>query len=704
MPSNHDLDFGDKQFRTLTGKCDFPWLLANVLDPALGEDVPLGNAQKTHMMTTSNGIKVGIIGLGEREWLETINSLPPNIIYKSASATAKEIVPQLRAAGAEIVICLSHMREPNDNKLAEQTNGIIDIILGGHDHYYSHSFIKGTHVLRSGTDFKQLSYVEAWRKKEDPTKWDFDIWRRDITSEIPEHEPTVELVGELTSKLKQSLSKPVGWTAMPLDARFSTVRMKESNIGNFVCDIMRQHHNADCAIMAAGTIRGDQIYTPGAVRIKDITTCFPFEDPVVFLRLKGQAIWDALENGVSLYPAGEGRFPQVSNIEFEFDPKRESGKRLLSLAIAGRPYEPEKQYTMATRGYMGRGKDGYTAMLVKSEGGEAEEIVDEEGGMLISTIVRQYFMGLRTVGQWKNLTDHWVGVAQNAGTPLSGSLILEKDGQPPSSVARTVEREDSSEAWQRFLDRRIGLNRKPLDEDSDDGEDDSDEDDDQIDFDALLMRKFWSRWVQKAGLKSRECDPLKESEFIVDWTRVIAPVVEAHGTGHGHDRRMRATRQGPSRRAAKDATAPDGADEGGNDDDDDDDGGGDDGDDWEGGVPAQFVVGGGRSRASAADALDQLVAEGRDAVLEVVVVLGVPLGALGTGHGVGAREGDVHDVVLAVAKVAVHALAVARRGEGDGGLADHGAVAVVTIHVSPDAIDLRQASRQYNLSPQGTEH
>jgi 5'-nucleotidase len=521
---NHDLDFGEKQFRSLADKCEFPWLLANVLDPALGEDVPLGNAKKTHMMTTSNGIKVGIIGLGEREWLATINSLPPNIIYKSATATAKELVPQLRAQGAEIIICISHQREPNDNKLAEQTDGLIDIILGGHDHYYSHAFIKGTHVLRSGTDFKQLSYIEAWRKADDPSRWDFDIWRRDITSEIAEHTETQAMVQELTSKLKQSLSKPVGWTAMPLDARFSTVRMKESNLGNFVCDVMRQHHGADCAIMASGTIRGDQVYTPGAVRIKDITTCFPFEDPVIFIKTKGQAIWDAIENGVSLYPAGEGRFPQVSNITFEFDPKREPNKRLTYMTIGGQPCDPEKEYTLATRGYMGRGKDGYMSLLVKSEGGEAEEIVDEESGILISTILRQYFMGLRTVGQWKNLADHWVGVAQNAGTPLSTSLILDRPDEAPSSAAREIKDSDSSDAWHRFLERRIGLNRKPLEEDSD-GED-SDDDDDQIDFEALLMRKFWARWAIKAGVKSDMCDPLKEGEFVVDWTRVIAPVTE----------------------------------------------------------------------------------------------------------------------------------------------------------------------------------
>ncbi|KAG5995876.1 hypothetical protein E4U54_002754 [Claviceps lovelessii] len=553
---NHDFDFGVKQFRNLTEQCNFPWLIANVLDPALGENVPLGNAKRTHMLTTTNGVKVGLIGLGEREWLATINSLPPDLIYKSATATAKELVPQLRAQGAEMIVCLSHMREPNDNKLAEQTDGLIDIILGGHDHYYSHSLVRGTHVLRSGTDFKQLSYVEARRRpqqKDDvdtgPPRWDFDIWRRDVTSEVAEDEKTAELVDSLTSKLAKSLARPIGWTAMPLDARFSTVRTRESNLGNFVCDVMRRYHNADCTIMASGTIRGDQVYPPGVVRIKDITTCFPFEDPVVCLRVKGQAIWDALENAVSLYPAQEGRFPQVSNIVFEFDPSRESGKRLNFLRIGDRAYDAEAEYVLVTRGYMGRGKDGYTSLLVKSEGGTAHEIVDEENGILISTMLRQYFMALRTIGQWKCLSDHWVGVAEQANVPLSPSLGRQNPGEGNGMLA---EAEAASTAWKGFLRRRIGLHKKPLDENEDDEADlvgDTREQqqqqqgggkhhghsavaaaDEDVDFDMeiLLLRKFWARWACKAGVKAKAtvCEPLRDEDCAVDWTRVIAPDVE----------------------------------------------------------------------------------------------------------------------------------------------------------------------------------
>ena len=404
------------QYRHLTSKCKFPWLLANVLDPALGEGVPLGNAQKTHMITASNGLKIGLLGLGEREWLETINSLPPNIIYRSASEVARELVPQLRAEGADIVIALTHMREPNDNKLATQLGGdMIDLILGGHDHFYAHSLINGTHVLRSGSDFKQLSYLEVRRAPAGSggRRWDIDIWRRDVVRAVPEDEPAKALVEKLTAKLKKSLEKPIGWTAAPLDARFTTVRVKESNIGNFVCDIMRLHYGADCALMAAGTIRGDQVYAPGPVRVKDVTDCFPFEDPVIVIKASGKAIWDALENGVSLYPALEGRFPQVSNIRFTFDPSRPSGSRIVSAEIGGTPLDNDRIYVLATRGYMGRGKDGYRSLLVQPEGGECEELVSEENGILISAMLRQYFMSLTVLARWSrwgpSLDRHWYG-------------------------------------------------------------------------------------------------------------------------------------------------------------------------------------------------------------------------------------------------------------------------------------------------------
>ncbi|KAI1451592.1 Metallo-dependent phosphatase [Annulohypoxylon moriforme] len=529
---NHDLDFGVRQFKHLSSKCQFPWLIANVLDPALGDSVPIGNCKKTHFITTSNGVKIGLIGLGEREWLATINSLPPDLIYKSATQTAKELVPQLRAEGADIVIALTHMREPNDNKLAEQTDGIIDIILGGHDHYYSHSVIKGTHVLRSGTDFKQLSYLEARRRADNSGRWDIDIIRRDTTSAIPEHGPTVELVERLTASLKATLQKPIGYTAAPLDARFRTVRLRESNIANWVCDIMRHYYSGDCSMMASGTVRGDQVYPPGPVLLKDIMNCFPFEDPVVVIKVTGQAIWDALENGLSQYPALEGRFPQVSNITFKFDGQKPSGSRIASATIGGEPIDMARKYVLVTRGYMARGKDGYDSLLIEEEGGKAEEIVSEENGILISMMLRQYFMSLRVMGQWKywgnNMGRHW-----NHVTSKVNETHTHHD--PTTSPASPSTRAKAS-GWDNWTPQKIRERKSSIvradesdDEDNDKGYDAKRgviPEIEAIDKEMQIMRRVFAKWARIAHVESRLGEELKDGEFEVDWTRAIAPRIE----------------------------------------------------------------------------------------------------------------------------------------------------------------------------------
>ncbi|KAI1371120.1 Metallo-dependent phosphatase [Hypoxylon crocopeplum] len=532
---NHDLDFGVRQFKHLSSKCKFPWLIANVLDPALGDSVPIGNCKKTHIITSSNGINIGLIGLGEREWLATINSLPPDLIYKSATQTAKELVPQLRAEGAEIVIAITHMREPNDNKLAEQTDGLIDIILGGHDHYYSQSFIKGTHVLRSGTDFKQLSYVEARRRTDNSGRWDIDIIRRDATSAIPPHKPTVELVEKLTASLKTTLQKPIGYTAAPLDARFRTVRLRESNIANWVCDIMRHYYSGDCCMMASGTVRGDQVYPPGPILLKDIMNCFPFEDPVVVIKVTGQAIWDALENGLSQYPALEGRFPQVSNITFKFDGRKPTGSRIVAATIGGGPIDMARKYVLVTRGYMARGKDGYDSLLIEEEGGKAEEIVSEENGILISMMLRQYFMSLRVMGQWKywgnNMGRHWDHV-----TSKVNANHTHHDPTPsPSPVSPTMR--TNAPGWDNWTAQKIRERKTlavPVDES--DNDDDSNKDHsahhkyvgeiERIDKEMQIMRRVFAKWARIAKVESRLGEELKEGEFEVDWTTAIAPKVE----------------------------------------------------------------------------------------------------------------------------------------------------------------------------------
>ncbi|KAL8628035.1 hypothetical protein Q9189_006286 [Teloschistes chrysophthalmus] len=474
--------------------------------------------------------------------LDTINALPPNLIYQSASETAKKLVPPLRAGGADIVIALTHAREPSDVKLAEKTPpGLIDIILGGHDHFYAHQIVNGTHILRSGTDFKQLSYIEVFRRSMTQTQypftdrtspWDFRIARHDIVRSIPEDPPTLQLVDKLTSTLKHRLEKPVGYTFVPLDARFTTVRTRESNLGNFVCDLMRHHYSADCTLMAGGTIRGDQVYPPGVLRLKDIMDCFPFEDPVIVIRVTGTAIREALENSVALVPALEGRYSQVSGMRFCYNPTLPPRSRVKWVEVADQPLDETRIYTLATRGYMGRGKDGFTSLLVKSEGGEAEEVVSEENGMLISMILRQYFMSLKILGRWKrwgkSMGRHWGGVHERFhGKGNMDVVEPTKARHKHTRSGNIVENDDTTRA-----------SGEHVDEDSDEDIEHSGISHEAVEKGerekrkAYLAKMVCRHWMRVAGIETANIStvdqqqPSDEGEIHPDWTRGIAPRVE----------------------------------------------------------------------------------------------------------------------------------------------------------------------------------
>jgi len=331
-------------------------------------------------------------------------------------------------------------------------------------------------------------------------------------------------VNKLTSSLKYKLEKPIGYTAVPLDGRFTTVRTRESNLGNFVCDLMRHFYSTDCALMAGGTIRGDQIYPPGILLLKDILNCFPFEDPVVVLRVKGKAISQALENSVSLVPALEGRYPQVSNIQFAYNSNLPSGSRVQWVKIHNQALDEEKIYALATRGYMGRGKDGFTSLLVRSEGGTAEEIVSEENGILISMILRQYFMSLKVMGKWRrwspSLHRHWDSVHKDLHT--NGKVREARDPKKGVKHSRSGSAKEADEKAT-MVDGRLV---------------DSDTEDEEREAGAESMaqtgareRKLqvarWAvrRWMNSAGVRRGSVGMVdhRDDKYMPLWTKGIAP-------------------------------------------------------------------------------------------------------------------------------------------------------------------------------------
>lgn len=265
--------------------------------------------------------------------------------------------------------------------------------------------------------------------------------------------------------------------------------------------------------------------------------CFPFEDPCVVITVTGQALLEALENGVSTYPALEGRFPQVSNIVFTFDPQKSPGKRIPNptkeVLIRGQPLVLDKEYKLVTRDYMARGKDGFDSLLKESEGGKCKEIVSDEDGILLSMLLRQYFMSLKTMGQWskwgRSMERHWQGVHQklhksqpvvepSPTSPVARNTFPDPALQKQGALKRSYTTKDKEEA--KYVD------------DSDDEEETAEAGDEDVaehERKLRIMRQVMNKWRRLAGISlPKSCDSIGEGEFAaaVAWTRGVAPRVE----------------------------------------------------------------------------------------------------------------------------------------------------------------------------------
>ena len=110
-------------------------------------------------------------------------------------------------------------------------------------------------------------------------------------------------------------------------------------------------------------------------------------DSLTVLKLTGEQVITALENGVSQYPNHEGRFPQISGMSFCFNPSEPSGQRVIpdSVYVGGSPLVLNKTYKLCTKGYIAAGKDGYDVFR------DCEVLVSEEEGPILGAIVRNHF-------------------------------------------------------------------------------------------------------------------------------------------------------------------------------------------------------------------------------------------------------------------------------------------------------------------------
>ena len=287
------------------------------------------------------------------------------LTFSTPESAVKKYLPELKRR-ADIIIVLSHCGFQADKELAARVPGI-DVIVGGHSHtkILQPELVGQTIIVQAWEHAKALGVLNLQIK--DGKVVGFDGTLQEISHATGAANCQVQdIVARYERQFDSLLHRAIGETQVDLDGK--NVRERETNLGDFVADVMRQTAGAEVAIINAGTIRTSIVQ--GKITVKDIYDVLPFDNYLVAISLTGAQLQAVLEHGVARLEEPSGSFPQVSGLTFTYSRSAPAGSRVKDVIVGGRPLDPQKEYVVATNDYLVAGGDGYTAFgeALKSAG------------------------------------------------------------------------------------------------------------------------------------------------------------------------------------------------------------------------------------------------------------------------------------------------------------------------------------------------
>ena len=357
VPGNHEFDFGEGVARERLGESRFPWLAANlVAEPPL----PMVRASELREV---GGVRLGFLGLITPDTV-TLSKPGPRILFGDPLAAARREAAILRAQGAEAVVALTHTNLADDRELA--ASGVVDLILGGHEHYLITELAGRTPIFKAGSDARDALHVRLRFVREGERHHLLGMtWEiLPVDGRWPEDAAVKAVADDVERQVGARLGERIAKTTVALDARGETLRRGESNIANYAADAVRAALGADIALLNAGGFRSDRVLDPGPITRRDVLALLPFQNPLLLLAISGAQLRDALEHGLDrrVVHGQSGALPHASGLRIVYDPARPKGQRIVELTAGGRPVAADAQYRLATSNYLAGGGDGY-AML-----------------------------------------------------------------------------------------------------------------------------------------------------------------------------------------------------------------------------------------------------------------------------------------------------------------------------------------------------
>jgi 5'-nucleotidase/UDP-sugar diphosphatase len=333
---NHEFDYGWDNFTNCMQHARFPIISCNLYDSTKG-----GLAVKPYIVVVSNKIRVGVIGLIIESLSSTVMPLNMKGLVALDPVVAIRRQLDLLKDKTDLIVVLSHSGFVEDSLLALQLSDV-DLIFGGHSHTVLFQPVKVNNILifQAGSRGQFLGHLQATVDTEKKTVRDYqyELIENVVGQVIPNPEVS-RVVDSLEATIGSEMDKVVAELISPWIRNSDG----ESNLGNWICDVIRDYFQTDIAFHNSGGIRKGM--DAGPVRVRDIWEISPFDNTIVILQVTGDQLLSLLDWRIK-HPRD---LLQISGIRLIYDTNE---KVLVSTTIAGQQIDPKRIYSIATNNYI----------------------------------------------------------------------------------------------------------------------------------------------------------------------------------------------------------------------------------------------------------------------------------------------------------------------------------------------------------------
>ena len=385
-----DFGLGVPRVRELVAAARFAWVSANVRDAATGEVLGAEGGARRWILKDVGGVRVGITGVTHTD-PSFAARLGPGVRLLDPAEALRQVVPEMRAAGAQVVVLLSHLLHDDTERVVAAVDGI-DVSVGNHTGRVlpEPRIINGTIVSERGADMEWLGQLDLTVRGGRVVGHSYRAHR--VSPAAPADPAAAAVLEQYRAPADAAAAAPAGETAVPLDLSTPPLRAGEAAAGNLIADALRAWAGADVGLQQASSIpAAPQPLPAGPLRGDHVLQLSSGTTAAMVVRVTGVQLLAALENSVSRVEQLDGRFAQVSGVRFAYDPERPPGARVTSATVGGRPVVPGATYTVAT----GHGTvylpTGYDMLR------EAEVLLPAHEGPLLRRVLLDYLAQQGTV-------------------------------------------------------------------------------------------------------------------------------------------------------------------------------------------------------------------------------------------------------------------------------------------------------------------